>query len=156
MKYVGVQHEQYQGEYRDVVYWFVVIDDIADHVRINSRVICDTRRGKNDGRVVYILEGIPEEMAKSIIGERFFPLRQVVSVYMDVNLEDIFIPWETEVAAPEVGEIARSITHYYVNGKFQAPVKLMPNMALCDGYTDYLAAKMFGHNTLSCAIVPWR
>ena len=152
MMYVGITHEHYQ----DTVYWFTVEESLAQHVKLYSRVICDTRRGNHDGTVTYILEGIPEEMAKSIIGERFFPLRQVISVYKDADLEDIFIPWDVETTAPDVGEIARSITHYYVNGKFQAPVKLTPDMALCDGYTDYLAAKMFDHNTLNCVIVPWR
>lgn len=150
MKYAGIRHKNNQT----VTYWFEVPDELTPHVHIDSEVIADTRHGKNPGTVVALLEGITEREAASVIGNHF-PLRKIIGVFMDANIGSIHVPWDMATSAPEPDKIAAQIDSFYSNGSFSTPVIFTQDLNLHDGYTAYLVAKMFEHETLRgfCTVI---
>lgn len=150
MKYAGIRHKNNQT----VTYWFEVPEELTPHVRIDSEVIADTRQGKNPGTVVSLLEGVTEREAAAIIGNHF-PLRKIIGVSIDADITSVHVPFNMQASSPEPGEIAAQIESFYTNGSFSTPVIFTQNMNLHDGYTAYLVAKMFEHDTLRgfCTVI---
>lgn len=142
MKYVGVRHKHNQT----TTYWFESPEELAPHIHIGCEVLCDTSRGNNLGTVVSILEGITEQQARAVIGNFF--LKKIIGVSVDVELENIHIPWEMETSAPSPESIATQISAFYNDAKFSVPVIFTQDFNLYDGYTAYLVAKMFEHEKL--------
>ena len=116
MKYVGVKHEPEQT----VTYWFEAPDNIARQISVGSSVICDTRRGSMSGIVEQIMDGIPQNIARSVIGDHF-PLKKVLAVSKDIPIQDIRISWEID-SNPSPEEIAERVREYYNHGKFDSPI----------------------------------
>lgn len=143
MKYVAVQHNP--GDTK--VWWFAVPEKLESKVYIGAVVVCDTRKGKAKGGVVHIMEGIPQEKARSIIGDRF-PLKSIIAVYIDAPMEDIYIPMGFLARYPSPNKIALRVAEFYDTGRFDTRVVFDQDGQLKDGYTAYLVAKMFGHDTL--------
>ena len=143
LKYVGVRHQRNQT----VTYWFESPEELAPRIYIGCEVLCDTSRGHNLGTVVSIIDGVTEHEAKAIIGN-FFPLKKIIGVSIDVELNEIHIPWEMETSTPSPESIANQISAFYDCAKFSVPVIFTPDLNLYDGYTAYLVAKMFEHERL--------
>lgn len=142
MKYVGVKHEPEQT----VTYWFEAPDNIARQISVGSSVICDTRRGSMSGIVEQIMDGIPQNIARSVIGDHF-PLKKVLAVSKDIPIQNIRISWEID-SNPSPEEIAERVREYYNHGKFDSPIICDEDGNLEEGYSAYLVAKMLAHDTL--------
>ena len=143
MKYVAVKHQPDN----EISYWFEVPYGLEDVVGVGKDVLCNTRRGDMTGYIVSIMDGVPEDVAVRIVGNRF-PLKNILAVSAEFKVSDIFIPWELTQEMPEPDEIAQRINEFYEYGSFRIPVSFTDTGTLLDGYSAYLVAKMFGHETL--------
>ena len=143
VKYVAVKHQPDN----DISYWFEVPCNLEDAVAVGKDVLCNTRRGDMTGYIVSIMDGVPEDVAVRIIGNRF-PLKNILAVSAEFKVPDIFVPWELTQEIPEPDEIAQRINEFYEYGSFRIPVSFTDTGTLLDGYSAYLVAKMFGHETL--------
>lgn len=144
MKYVGVKHKP---EHENV-FWFSVPESISDYVIVGTQVLCNTKKGENSGIVERVMEGVSQTEAVSIIGD-YFPLKNILAVKRNLELSDIHIPWDMHQSTPSPEKIANRISELYHTGSFNTPVICSADNNLRDGYTAYLVAKMFGHETLS-------
>ena len=149
MKYVAVKHKPEHTN----VWWFMVPDELGDKVSVGNEVICATARGKANGKVVQMMDGISQESAERIIGNHF-PLKSVVAVSVELPLSDIHIPLILASSNPSEEKISKRMHEFYKYGKFNTPVIYSTDGTLRDGYTAYLVAKMFDHDTLKgfCSI----
>ncbi len=143
MKFVGVKHQPGQEE----TYWFEVPNTIAHLATIGQAVVCDTRRGNMSGTIVQTMEGIDSREASRIIGN-YFPLKKIISITTDFEVAEIHIPWDIANSNPEPNEIATRVSEFYNNGRFLVDVVCTADGNLKEGYTAYLVAKMFGHDTI--------
>ena len=142
MKYVGVRHKP-ELPY---LFWFSVPEPLSHLVSIGKTVMCDTRKGKTTGVVVQVIEGfLPSEAAK-LIGD-YFPLKQVIGVEMEFEVNEIHIPWDMQESTPSPEEIAACVRDLY-SGCQRTAVSCSPDGNLREGYPAYLVAKMFGHDTI--------
>lgn len=143
MKYVAIKHNPEHTN----VWWFSVPEELEDRVYVGAEVLCITRKGKASGKIMYIMEEIPQHDAEKIIGYHF-PLKSIIAVSVDFPMGDIHIPLEflTDCPAPE--KIAKRVKEFYSAGRFDTPVIISPDGNLRDGYTAYLVAKMFEHDTI--------
>ena len=140
-RYVGVQHKSNDNK----IFWFIVPESLADTIKLGTKVVCDTRKGRDLGLVVSIIEGAE---ARHLVPYR--PTREIVAVEQDFELSKIHIPYDWNLAStnPSVDKISQRINEYYQSGRFKTVVLCHPDGTLRDGYTAYLVAKMFGHDTL--------
>lgn len=143
MKYVAVRHKPQHTN----VWWFSVPEELEDRVYVGAEVLCNARRGEASGKIEYIMDGIPQDEAEKIIGN-YFPLKSVLAVKVNYDMSNIHIPYEIATSNPSPDKIAKRITEFYGTGKFNTPVIFSADGNLRDGYTAYLVAKMFGHDTL--------
>lgn len=143
MKYVAVRHKPTHAN----VFWFAVPDELDGIVRVGADVICSTRRGDSTGVIASILDGVSQEDAEKIIGEHF-PLKELIAVSTDYDIGEIHIPYNIASSNPNPEKIAQRMTEFYGTGRFNTAVLFSPDGNLRDGYTAYLVAKMFGHDTL--------
>lgn len=143
MKYVGVKHQPDQEQ----IYWFSVPDALEKMVFVGAKVWCNTRIGITTGKIVMIMDGFTEPDAKRIIGD-YFPLKQLAAVEREFEIAEIHIPWDMESSTPSPDKIAKRVSELYSTGSFNTDVSCSAEMNLEDGYTAYLVAKMFGHNTI--------
>lgn len=148
MMYVGVKHKPEH----DNLFWFSVPDSISKHIKVGAQVLCDTKKGASFGVVVSIIEGVSQKKAAGVIGD-YFPLKGVLAVKRDVDISDIHIPWEMRQSSPSPDKIALRIKELYDTCYFHTPVTCSADNNLQDGYTAYLVARMFGHETLSAFCV---
>lgn len=143
MKYVAIKHKPEHTN----VWWFSVPEELEDRVYIGADVLCITRKGKASGKIMYIMEGIPQKEAEKIIGKHF-PLKSIMAVSVDFPMEEIHIPMNFLNECPTSEKIAKRVTEFYATGRFDTPVIISPDGNLRDGYTAYLVAKMFDHDVL--------
>lgn len=143
MKYVAVKHKPSHTK----VWWFIIPDDLKDKITLGTEVICETKRGDAYGKVVQIIDGVSQEDAEKIIGEHF-PLKSVIAVNVNPNIEEIHIPLEFAMSNPSAGKISKRVNEFYRGGRFDTKVIFSPDYNLRDGYTAYLVAKMFDHISL--------
>lgn len=129
MKYVAIKHKPEHTN----VWWFSVPEELEDKVYIGAEVLCITKKGKASGKIMYIMEGLPQKEAEKIIGK---------------HLDEIHIPMDFLTDCPSSEKLAQRVTEFYATGKFDTPVIISPDGNLRDGYTAYLVAKMFEHDTL--------
>lgn len=143
MKYVAVKHKP---EHRNV-WWFSVPEELEDKVYVGAEVLCATSKGNASGKVESILDGVPQSTAEAIIGDHF-PLKTIYAVKVDMNIEDIHVPIAFLDSNPDAEKIKERIKEWYSTAKFNTPILFSPDGNLKDGYTAYLVAKMFEHDTL--------
>lgn len=143
MKYVGVRHAPNQTS----LYWFSVPEELLDYITVGTKVICDTRKGKTEGTVERVLDGFSEGEAKQISGNRY-PFKSVVGAMADYGVANIHIPWEMEASTPSPDKICCRMGEFYSTGTFKTKIVIAADGTLLDGYTAYLVAKMFGHDSL--------
>ena len=145
MKCVGVRHKP---EHKNI-FWFLVPEFLEPITQIGSQVICDTKKGETTGVVMSILEGIDfeEENIKNFFKD--MTLKKVIATRTKFNLADIHIPLDMERSSPSSDKIAKRVDEFYGTGSFKTPIICSPDGNLQDGYTAYLVAKMFGHDTLT-------
>lgn len=143
MKYVAVKHKPTHTN----VWWFVVPEELEEIVHVGAEVLCDTRKGNSTGKVEYILDGLSQNDAEKIIGNHF-PLKSLIAVNVDYDMSGIHIPYEVASSNPSPDKICQRVAEFYATGMFNTPVIFSADGNLRDGYTAYLVAKMFGHDTL--------
>lgn len=143
MMYVAIKHKPQDTK----VWWFSVPEELQDKVRIGAEALCITKRGTAPGTITCIMEGIPQSKAEKIIGGHFH-LKSLMAVSMDFPMEEIHIPLNFVSNNPSPEKLAKRITEFYTTGKFDTPILISPSGSLRDGYTAYLVAKMFAHDTL--------
>lgn len=146
MKYVGVKHKPEHTN----LYWFAVSGELATYVGVGSKVLCDTRKGHQKGVVQIVLDGVSEDEMLRIaqFSRQYLPVKNIIAVEMDAELKDIHIPYSMEETPPSAEDIAKRVNEFYEHGRFDTPVIFTQDMNLQDGYTAYLVATMFGHETL--------
>ncbi len=142
MKYVAIKHKP---EHQNLWY-FKVPAGLSKYVDVGCNVICDTRYGAAKGRVEYILDGVPDTVLETI--GNCVPSKSIIAVETDVNMSDITIPYSFELSAPNVSKLDERIKEYYRFARFNTKVEFYANGTLKDGYSAYLVARMFDHNTL--------
>lgn len=142
MKYVGVRHKPEHTN----LFWFYVPESLSHLISVGQRIVCDTRKGKTTGVVVQIIDGFIQAEATRIIGD-YFPLKPVVGLEMDFEIDEIHIPWDIQECNPDPEDIAACIRRLY-SGYQTAQISCTPDGNLHDGYPEYLVAKMFGHDTI--------
>jgi hypothetical protein len=142
-KFVGVKHKPEQKQ----VYWFEVPEPLCNSVKMNSQVLCDTSRGRQEGVVVSIVEGVGENKAQHIIGARF-PLKEIVAVKVSLDIDKIHIPYDIQAYGWDLKDIYETMEAYFAVGYFSGSIKFSVNNDLIDGYSEYLIAKMFDHGVL--------
>lgn len=143
MRYVGVRHAPNQTS----LYWFSVPEELLGFITANTKVICDTRKGEAEGTVERVLDGFSEGEVKQISGNRY-PLKSIVGALIDYGVSDIHIPWEMEASSPSPEKICSRMREFYSTGVFKTKIVVATDGTLLDGYTAYLVAKMFGHDSL--------
>ncbi|NBH76993.1 hypothetical protein D3Z52_02105 [Clostridiaceae bacterium] len=124
------------------VYWFEVPDHLADKVKPNARVACDTARGRKCGVVVGSVVNDADVRELMIASGATFPLRKIVGTTCDVAVDSIVIPDYMKRSRPSDDKIAKRFMEYYHTGKFSTNVVVADNNVLMDGYTAYLVAKV--------------
>lgn len=141
-KYVGVKHQPTQTQ----TYWFEVPESLCKSVKMGSKVLCDTRRGNQEGIVVSIIEGVGQNKAQQTIGARF-PLKKIVAATASLDIEEIHIPFDMQ-ACWDLKDIYETMESYFAVGYFSGEIKFSTNNDLIKGYSEYLVAKMFDHGVL--------
>ena len=143
MKYVAVKHQPDN----EMAYWFEVPQGLENVVSVGKDVICNTKHGDMPGRIVSIIDSVPLSEATRIIGNRF-PLKNVIAVAMEFELSEIYVPWDIERILVHPTEIAARVDELYEHGGFKVPISFSSDGRLVEGYSAYLVAKMFEHETL--------
>lgn len=143
MKYVAVKHKPEHTN----VWWFAVPTELEERVYVGANVLCMTKKGKATGKIEHIMDSVPQNLAEKIIGKHF-PLKTIIAVNIEMPIEEIHIPLDYIATNPEAVKITKRIEEFYTTGKFNTPVIFSADGNLRDGYTAYLVAKMFEHETL--------
>ena len=143
MKYVAVRHKPSHTK----VFWFSVPEELEDKVSVGAQVLCNTSKGKSTGRIECILDGVPQQEAEKIIGT-YFPLKPIFAVQLKARMCDIYIPLRFSTSNPTSDKIKKRVDEWYENMEFKTPVIFSPEMELIDGFSAYLVARMFEHETL--------
>lgn len=146
--FAGILHDPNQT----TVYWFKVPQKLAPYVRIGAEVHCDTRRGTQKGNIVSLIDGMTEEQIKPLIGDHT-PMKHITAVMTDLDMNSIHVPWSLVNTNPNPSKIEKRVKEFYRRGMFDTEVRFTDSGALMDGYTAYLVAKMFGHDTLRGLII---
>lgn len=142
MKYVAVKHKLEHQK----VWYFKVPEELSKYVCVGSNVICNTRYGLVKGKVEYILDGAPDLIVKKI--GNCVPSKSIEAVEVDMDMTEIAIPYSLGLSSPDVSELDERINDWYKSGRFNTKVEFDANGGLKDGYSAYLVARMFDHNTL--------
>lgn len=142
MKYVGVRHTQ-----SNQLYWFSVPEELLDYIIAGTNVICDTRKGETEGVVERVLDGFSEGEVRQISDNRY-PFKSIIGALVDYGVSNIHIPWEMEASSPSPDEMCSRMREFYSTGAFKTRIVVATDGTLLDGYTAYLVAKMFGHDSL--------
>lgn len=143
MKYLAIRHTLEQTKR----WWFFCPKRMEHMVSIGARVLCNTSQGETIGQIMSIMDSVPQSEAELIIGRRF-PLKPIFGVEVNMKMDKIHIPLRFFLSSPDPAEIAKRMQEWYLSSKFQDTVLFAPDGTLQDGYTAYLVAKMFGHETL--------
>lgn len=143
MKYVAVKHKPTHTN----VWWFSVPEELNDMVHVGAEVLCNTRKGSASGKIEAVMDGLSQSDAEKIIGNHF-PLKSLIAVSVDYDMDGIHIPYHIASSNPAPEKISQRMIEFYSAGKFNTPVIFSADGNLRDGYTAYLVAKMFGHDTL--------
>lgn len=143
MKYLAIRHMPEQTRR----WWFSVPKEMEDRVSIGAQVLCETSRGSATGEIMSIMDNVPQETAEMIIGDHF-PLTPIFGVEVTMKMDDIYIPPKLFLSNPDPAEIAKRMQEWYSTSTFNDSVLFAPDGTLKDGYTAYLVAKMFDHETL--------
>ncbi len=142
MKYVAVRHKP---EHQNV--WFFKVPEVLnEYVQIGNKVICDTRYGLTKGRIEYILDGVPDTVIEQVADCN--PSNFIVGVESAVSMEDITVPLIFDMSTPDSSKLMQRVHEWYRNGAFNTKVEFHADGELKDGYSAYLVARMFGHETL--------
>ena len=142
MKYVAVRHEpQHQN-----VWYFKVPEELSKYVCVGNNVICDTRYGLTKGKVEYILDGVPDLIIETV--GNCVPSKFIKAVETDIDMAEITIPYLFELSSPDISKLDERINDWYKSARFNTKVEFDANGVLKDGYSAYLVARMFDHNTL--------
>lgn len=129
-------------------FWFEVPDDLVKMIHADSLVLCDTRRGEQEGRVLNgILSGDGIEHLLVAQGA-VLPLRQVVGVMNEVPVETIKVHEYMAHSRPAQDKLIARIKEYHKDGYFKTPVSVDKDGYLKDGYTAYLVAKMMNEKNV--------
>jgi len=167
MKCVGVRHQAGQ----DKLFWFVVPDELCKFVHIKSKVYCSTQHGVSSGVVEGVGEYVKFEDDDPIVKAGNLTANEsvvnficslsgrdirigdirigvVTSVIDDVPLSEIHVPWRMASSSPSSEKIAKRVQEFYDFSDFETRVVIDEHGNLIDGYTAYLVAKMFDHETL--------
>lgn len=148
MKYVAIKHKPEDK----IAYWFVVPEGLKSEVCLGAEVLCLTRYGKASGKVDSIieLEHMPEKDINKLIGD--LPdlpmLKPILAVRKDFPIQEIKIPEEFSASRPALKKLFRRIKEFYRTGGFETPVIVSADGTLKDGYTAYIAARIYGLETL--------
>ena len=145
MKCVGVRHKP---EHKNIV-WFLVPELLEPITQIGSQVICGTKKDEMTGVVISIREGVDSEEENIKNFFKSYILKKNIATQTKFNLSDIHIPLYMERSSPSPNKIAKRVDEFYRTGSFKTPIICSPDGNLHDGYTAYLVAKMFGHDTLT-------
>lgn len=143
MKYVSVRHKPEHTN----VWWFSVPTELSNKVTVGAEVLCNTKKGCSPGRIVSVLDNVGQADAEKIVGNHF-PLKSIFAVSVDLEMSRIHIPLDFMAASPSSYKIEKRVDEFYRCGKFDTPVIFTSDGTLRDGYTAYLVAKMFDHDTL--------
>lgn len=142
MKYVGVNHDGC-----DKTYWFKVPNMLADYVALGKKAVCDTRHGATFGTIVGIVDGLDDDGVRRAINHSL-PTKWIVGIETEVEMARLHIPWDMISSNPAPEKIAMRMSEFYATGRFDTSITFTPDNDLTDGYTAYLVAKMFDHETL--------
>jgi len=142
MTYAAIKHKPEQEK----LYWFKVPDRLVKYVELESQVLCDTSVGKTLGTVKKIMSGFEDNDFLHFTDGK--EIKNILSVMVDFNIEDIHIPWDMQKSPPNKSKIAKRVGELYEHGRFYTSVTFTPDKRLIDGYSAYLVAKMFGHGRL--------
>ena len=123
------------------VYWFEIPDHLADKVKPDARVVCDTARGRKYGVVVGSVVNEADVRDLMTASGATFPLRKIVGTTCDIAMDSIVVPDYMKHSKPSDEKIAKRFMEYYHTGKFSTNVVVADNNKLVDGYTAYLVAK---------------
>ncbi len=147
MTFVGVKHHKND----DKLFWFYVPKSIADHVAKYSDVVCSTSKGNSRGVVEEIIITDNVFDAKKLI-QRPFPLNNIVAVKTQFPLWMLSIPARFVQSKPSPEKIASRVRELYRDGRFNTMVEVNSDGVLTNGYTAFLVATMFYHDTIECLL----
>ena len=103
MMYVGVRHKPGQ----DKLYWFRVPEALEQHVRLGSKVVCDTRRGSNEGTIVSILNGVTEDDMFAVAKCGRMEVKSIIAVHIEPDIKTIHIPYDMGWSEPPPEKISK-------------------------------------------------
>jgi len=147
MNVVLVQH----NDARLKKYCFVVPDKLVPHIDLGTKVICDTQRGRVPGIIVSsVMTG--EEAYRTIESEHAtFPLRSVVSIIKEIDIENIKVPVWMERSTPNKDKIRHRKQEIRLLGGVKTKVKINDGV-LKDGYTAYLVCRNAGMSVIPVVV----
>ena len=175
MRYVEVlcnTEPKHPTECTSILYWFPVPDCLSHLINIGSMVMYKSDNGEQSGIVVRLVDGflppdepLPRERDAnwgfdpiSITAVTnvcryggdycFLKPEGITGVFMDFEMSEIHIPWFMQSSTPAPGKIEKRIREFYGTGAFDTRIVCSADKTLKDGYTAYLVAKMFGHETI--------
>lgn len=144
MNIVGVRHHKNS----DKIYWFSVPNDLIGQIHEGDTLVCDTSKGESTGvAVTGVLRGEKIELLLDGQGATY-PLRSIVAVQKMVPIWNIVIPDGMRLSRPAKEKLIKRVMEYAQSGWFQTKFTVSKSGCLRDGYTAYLAAKMFGLNVI--------
>lgn len=131
------------------VFWFGVPDRLVNSIHPNSRVACDTARGRKYGTVVGSI--LDEKDVKDIMvaSGATFPLQPIVAVAKGIPMADIKIPDYMARTKPCDDKMVKRFLELYHTGNFKTNVVVRKDGILIDGYSAYLVAQMMGFDFLT-------
>lgn len=150
MKYVAVKHKPEDA----IAYWFLVPEGLKSEVCLGAEVLCLTRYGKASGKIRGIVEfedeGTPEKDVSSPIADLpdLSMLKPILAVRKDFPIQEIKIPEEFSASRPALKKLFKRIKEFYRTGGFETSVIVSADGTLKDGYTAYIAARIYGLETL--------
>jgi hypothetical protein len=139
MKVAMVKHNL-----RGKIFWFEIPTHLEGLIKVNSCVICDTKRGRQHGVVVGTdLEAVDVAEVMGASGATF-PLRKIIALTHRVRINAIKIPKYMGETRPHDEKIAKRFLEFYHTGQFNTDIVLDQDNVLVDGYSAYLVAQKVG------------
>lgn len=176
MRYIEVlcnTEPEHPTEHTSILHWFPVPDCLSHLINIGSRVVYKSGNGEQKGIVVRLVAGFPPPDEPVLFDDTshlgVFPTISITAiidvcryggdycslnpegitgVFMDFEMSEIHIPWFMQSSTPTPGKIEKRIREFYDTGSFNTRIVCSADKTLKDGYTAYLVAKMFGHETI--------
>lgn len=129
-------------------WWFAVPEFAKNNISTGDSVICDTRKGKNNGVVCAVARDISSKFAMHLSNGH--KLRNIVGIERSINVDELSIPKSIQEFGINQEKVEKQIELFQEIGMFKTRIVANKHNVLIDGFSAYEAAKRLGVKTLKC------